>query len=87
VKQPRIPVRRCAFPDQPGILKLQGNSAVTTKFEKDPRSDRNLKTGTEASISPHRVIVFKPSAILKQRINSSRPDDVSRIVTLKSSDK
>ena len=31
---------------------------------------RNPKTGTEVPISPRRVMVFKPSAILKQRINS-----------------
>jgi nucleoid DNA-binding protein len=60
---------------------------MTTKLEKDPAIGRNLKTGTEASISPHRVIVFKPSAILKQRINSSRPDDVFGTATLKSSDR
>ena len=30
---------------------------------------RNPKTGTEVPISPRRVMVFKPSAILKQRIN------------------
>jgi len=32
-------------------------------------SARNPKTGTEVPISPRRVMVFKPSAILKQRIN------------------
>jgi integration host factor subunit alpha len=30
-------------------------------------SPRNLKTGTEVSVS--RIVVFKPSASLKQRIN------------------
>ena len=30
---------------------------------------RPHKTGTEVPISPRRVMVFKPSAILKQRIN------------------
>jgi nucleoid DNA-binding protein len=85
VNQARIPVPRYAFAGDSVILKSQGNTAVTTKPEKDPGLGRN-KTGTEASISPHRVIVFKPSATLKQRINSSRPDDV-RIVTLNASDK
>jgi integration host factor subunit alpha len=32
---------------------------------------RNPRTGEEAPISPRRVVVFKPSAILKQRINAS----------------
>src|SRR3977135_1525882 len=40
---------------------------------------RNPKTGTEVPISPRRVMVFKPSAILKQRINghsgNNRADD------------
>jgi integration host factor subunit alpha len=40
---------------------------------------RKPKTGIEASISPCHVIVFKPSAILKQRFNGlmtivSHPD-------------
>jgi DNA-binding transcriptional LysR family regulator len=33
------------------------------------RLGRNPKTGTEVPNSPRRVIVFTPSAILKQRIN------------------
>jgi integration host factor subunit alpha len=36
---------------------------------KGQRTGRNPKTGTEVPISPRRVMVFKPSAILKQRIN------------------
>ncbi len=39
--------------------------------KKGQRIGRNPKTGTEVPISPRRVMVFKPSAILKQRINSS----------------
>jgi integration host factor subunit alpha len=42
-------------------------------LQKGPRISRNPKTNTEVSISPHRVIVFKPSAILKQRINGPGP--------------
>jgi len=38
------------------------------------RPGRNPKTGTQAPISARRVVVFKPSAILKQRINL-RSDD------------
>jgi len=40
-------------------------------------SRRNPKTGIEAPISPSRVIVFKPSAILKQRINGHSPSGVA----------
>ena len=39
--------------------------------KKGQRMGRNPKTGEEAPISPRRVITFKPSAILKQRINGA----------------
>jgi integration host factor subunit alpha len=39
--------------------------------KKGQRIGRNPKTGKEVPISPRRVMVFKPSAILKQRINSN----------------
>ena len=35
---------------------------------KGPRMGRNPSTGKEAQIPPRRVMVFKPSAILKQRL-------------------
>jgi len=37
--------------------------------QKGERIGRNPKTGTEVPIAPRRVMVFKPSAILKQKIN------------------
>jgi integration host factor subunit alpha len=37
--------------------------------EKGQRMGRNPKTGKEAVISARRVLMFKPSAVLKQRIN------------------
>jgi len=42
--------------------------------KKGQRIGRNPKTGTEVPISPRRVMVFKPSAILKQRINNHAPE-------------
>ena len=42
--------------------------------KKGQRIGRNPKTGTEVPISPRRVMVFKPSAILKQRINGHSPN-------------
>ena len=42
--------------------------------KKGQRIGRNPKTGTEVPISPRRVMVFKPSAILKQRINGGSGD-------------
>ena len=40
--------------------------------KKKQRIGRNPKTGTEVPISPRRVVVFKPSAILKQQMNGKR---------------
>lgn len=37
---------------------------------KNQRIGRNPRTGIEVAISPRRVVVFKPSAILKQEINA-----------------
>jgi integration host factor subunit alpha len=37
--------------------------------KKKQRIGRNPKTGIQATISPRRIVVFKPSAILKQQIN------------------
>lgn len=39
--------------------------------DKRKRIGRNPKTGEEAMISPRRVMVFKPSGILKRRILSA----------------
>ena len=56
-----MPTKRC--PVQTAILVRK----------KGQRIGRNPKTGTEVPISPRRVMVFKPSAILKQRINGHSP--------------
>ena len=42
--------------------------------KKKLRIGRNPKTGTEVPISPRRVIMFKPSSILKQQMNGKRPE-------------
>ena len=39
--------------------------------EKDERVGRNPKTGDEVPILPRRVLVFRPSHVLKERINRS----------------
>jgi integration host factor subunit alpha len=41
---------------------------------KGQRVGRNPKTGEEVPISPRRVMVFKPSSILKARINGNSVD-------------
>ena len=42
---------------------------------KGPRMGRNPKTGKETPIPPRRVIVFKPSAVLRQRL--ARTDEAT----------
>jgi integration host factor subunit alpha len=45
-----------------------GSFVVRTK---GPRISRNPKTGKEVPITPRRVMVFKPSAILRERLVSA----------------
>ncbi|HMO30818.1 integration host factor subunit alpha [Enterovirga sp.] len=40
---------------------------------KGQRVGRNPKTGVEVAIEPRRVLVFKPSNVLKARINGEAP--------------
>jgi integration host factor subunit alpha len=40
---------------------------------KGQRIGRNPKTGEEVPITPRRVLVFRPSNIMKQRINAAKP--------------
>ena len=53
--------------------------------KKKQRVGRNPRTGTEVPISPRRVIVFKPSAILKQQINGKRSGSKAPVAELGSS--
>ena len=39
--------------------------------QKGERKGRNPKTGEEVPIKPRRVLVFRPSHVLKERINSA----------------
>lgn len=54
------------------VVKLSsfGSFVVRSKGE---RVGRNPKTGIEVPITPRRVMVFKPSNILKSRINGRDP--------------
>jgi integration host factor subunit alpha len=52
-------------------VKLSGFGSFIVR-KKNQRMGRNPKTGTEVPISPRRVMVFKPSAILKQQVNGKR---------------
>jgi integration host factor subunit alpha len=43
--------------------------------DKGARMGRNPKTGEEVPIDPRRVLVFRPSHIMKDRVNSGGPRD------------
>jgi integration host factor subunit alpha len=59
---------------------IRGESVKLSSFgsfvvrKKGERVGRNPKTGEEVPISPRRVMVFKPSNVLKQRINAALVD-------------
>jgi integration host factor subunit alpha len=42
--------------------------------QKSQRMGRNPKTGTEVPIAPRRVLVFRPSHVLKSMINGETPN-------------
>lgn len=55
---------------------VQGDTVKISSFgtfavrEKNERMGRNPKTGQEVPIPPRRVLVFRPSHILKDRVNA-----------------
>ena len=53
--------------------------------KKNQRIGRNPKTGTEVPILPRRVIVFKPSPILKEQANGKRSGTKTPVAELDSS--
>src|SRR3981189_3720274 len=57
----------CLEPGETGKLSSFGSFGGRKRGQ---RIARNPKTGEEVPRSPRRVMVFKPSAILKQRINT-----------------
>ena len=52
------------------VVKLSGFGVFQVR-DKRARMGRNPKTGIEVPITPRRVMVFKPSNILKSRINGA----------------
>jgi integration host factor subunit alpha len=52
---------------QPVKLSSFGSFGIRSKGE---RIGRNPKTGQEVPITPRRVLVFRPSNIMKQKINT-----------------
>lgn len=61
-------ISACIVRGEPVKLSSFGSFVVRSKSE---RVGRNPKTGEEVPISPRRVMVFKPSNVLKARINGT----------------
>ena len=59
---------------------LRGENVKLSSFgtflqrAKRERVGRNPKTGVEATITPRKVLVFKASHIMRDRVNGSEPD-------------
>jgi integration host factor subunit alpha len=64
--------------DQIALSLARGESVKLSSFgsfgvrQKGERIGRNPKTGEEVPITPRRVLVFKPSNIMKDRINAGQ---------------
>ncbi len=56
--------------EKENIVKLSSFGSFHVR-KKNERIGRNPKTGVEVPISPRKVLVFKPSNILKDKINKS----------------
>lgn len=61
-------ISACIVSGEPVKLSSFGSFIVRQKNE---RIGRNPKTGEEVPISPRRVMVFKPSNVLKERVNAA----------------
>ena len=64
----------CACLAQGETVKLSSFGSFVVR-EKGQRVGRNPKTGIEVPIEPRRVLVFKPSNVLKSRLNGNHADD------------
>lgn len=60
----------CATVERGEPVKLSSFGSFIVR-KKSQRVGRNPKTGEEVPISPRRVMVFKPSNVLKQKINAA----------------
>jgi integration host factor subunit alpha len=60
---------------------VKGNSVKLSSFgtfmvrQKRERMGRNPKTGIEVPITPRRVLVFRPSQVMKNVVNGLEPGD------------
>ena len=51
------------------VVKISSFGTFSTR-KKNPRIGRNPKTGAEAQITGRRVITFRPSQLMKERVSS-----------------
>ena len=54
-------------------VKISGFGTFSVR-QKGRRVGRNPKTGQEVPIMPRRVLVFRPSHVLKARVNGTAPE-------------
>lgn len=59
------------------VVKISSFGSFSVR-EKGQRVGRNPKTGEEVPIMPRKVLVFRPSQLLKNRINQEAEDDGHR---------
>ncbi|MCB9957607.1 MAG: integration host factor subunit alpha [Rhodospirillaceae bacterium] len=59
----------CAALQRGDVVKISSFGSFSVR-DKGERIGRNPKTGEEVPISPRRVLVFRPSHVLKGRINN-----------------
>jgi len=58
-------------------VKISGFGTFSVR-QKGRRIGRNPKTGEEVPILPRRVLVFRPSHVLKAQVNGGEPDPGAR---------
>jgi integration host factor subunit alpha len=58
------------------VVKISSFGSFSVR-KKGQRVGRNPKTGEEVPILPRRVLVFRPSQLLKSQINDSLKDDAA----------
>jgi integration host factor subunit alpha len=66
--------RVCAALEAGESVKVSGFGTFSVR-QKGRRIGRNPKTGIEVAIMPRRVLVFRPSHVLKARVNGRAPSD------------
>ena len=64
---------------------VQGEAVKVSSFgsfsvrQKSRRMGRNPKTGEQVPISPRRVLVFRPSHVLKEQVNQSPTSSTAEV--------